>query len=142
MDGLRHTGHNITAPFSICYSPENGYCASKGESLNMKLEIVPDDGFREPVDVKIRIRVPDPAVGIFTIYNQVHDLGVHSYPYTPMCFTQALDPDNPPEGYEFIKKAYAAAKKMKIDAVDVHVDVTASGGGFVREEKPVYRVNF
>ena len=142
MNRPGHGGHNETAPFSICYSPENGYCASKGESLDMKFEIVPAEGFCEPVDVKIRIKVPDPAVGIFTIYNQVHDLGVHSYPYQPLCFRQDLDPENPPEGYEFVKKAYAAAKRMKIDAIDVHVDVTASGGGFVFMEKPVYRVNF
>ena len=141
MSGPFRGSRDKPAPFSICYSPESGYCASRGESLDMRFEIVAADEFREPVDVKIRIKVPDPAVGLFTVYNQVHDLGVHSYPYPPLYFTQNLDPYNPPKGYEFVKKAYAAAKRMKIDAIDVHVEVTALGGGFVCEERSLYRVN-
>lgn len=108
----------------------------------MKFEIIPNEGFFDPVNVKLRIKVPDPAIGFFTIYDQVHDLGTHAYPYCPVCYTQDLDPENPPEGYDFIKKAYSAAKKMKIESIDVHVHVRASGGGFVFEEKPFYRVFF
>jgi hypothetical protein len=141
-DRTDHRSHNRTAPFSVSYSPGSGYCASKGEDLDMRFEIVPVEGFCDPVDVKIRIKVPDPAVGIFTIYNQEHDLGLHTYPYDPMCFKQSLDPDNPPEGYEFIRKAYTAAKKMNIESIKVHVHVKATGGGFVCEEKSVYMVNF
>jgi len=130
------------APFSVRYSPETGYCASKGESLDMRFEIVPYNGFSEPVSVKLRVKVPDPAVGIFTIYDEVHDLGTHAYPYCPLCYTQNLDPGNPPSGYEFVKKAYATAKRMKIESIDVQVHVKASGGGFTCEEKSQYKVNF
>ena len=135
-------GHCQTPPFSISYTPENGYHASKGESLNMKFNIVPYKGFSDPVSVKLRVKVPDPAVGIFTIYDRLHDLGTHTFPYCPLCYTQDLDPENPPEGYEFIRKAYATAKKMKIESINVHVHVRASGGGFVCEEKSRYKVSF
>lgn len=107
----------------------------------MHLQVVPESGFSEPVDVKLRIKVPDPALGIFTIYDGVQDLGTHTYPYDPMEYSLALDPDNPPEGYEFIRKAYNAAKKMNIRCVDVNILVRASGGGFVCEEKLNYKVN-
>lgn len=141
IEPSRKTGGQ-EAPFSVSYSPENGYCASKGESLDMRLEIIPYNGFSEPVNVKLRIKVPDPALGLFTIYDQVHDLGTHIHPYCPLCYTQDLNPENPPAGYGFIKKAYSAAKKMKIDSIDVHVYVKASGGGFVCENKSLYKVSF
>lgn len=133
---------NSKKPFNIRYSPESGYRASKGESLDMKLEIVPSNEFCDPVDVKLRVKVPDPAMKIFTIYDQVIDLGTCHHPYQPLCYTQDLDPDNPPAGYEFIKKAYSAAKRMKIESIDVHIHIKASGGGFIFEDMPRYKINF
>ena len=142
MNQTGRRSESSAAPFTIRYSPESGYKASKGQRLDMKLEIIPNNGFSGPVDVKLRVKVPDPAVGIFTIYDQVIDLGRCSHPYSPLCYTQDLDPDNPPEGYEFVKKAYSAAKRMNIESIDVQIHVKASGGGFVCEERPQYKVSF
>ena len=135
-----YNGDDEAGSFSIRYTPPDGYTAEEGEMLVMVFTIVPEGGFDDEVRVTLDLSVPDPVFGIFPLWSETYDMGIHTPPYPPITQTLALDPDNPPEEYAWVTDVYDTARSAGISEIDVNVHVSAIGGGYTVEERPVYHV--
>lgn len=134
------TDTETASSFSLTYTPPDGYVADEGEVLAMQVQVVPEKGFSAPVSLRMDIIVPSPGLPFVTLWKGSYDLGTTSPPYPPVSWYLPLDPDTPPEEYEWVTGVARQAKALGITTISVHVRVTAVGGGQMVTESPSYIV--
>ncbi|GAB7015301.1 hypothetical protein JCM10550A_06670 [Methanogenium cariaci] len=133
---------NYSSPgsFSLTYTPPDGYVAEEDEILAMQVRVIPEDGFSASVSLRLDIVVPSPVLPVVTLWSGSYDLGTISPPYPPVVWSLPLDPENPPEGYEWVTGVARQAKALGISTVSVNVRVTAASGEQMVTESPSYTV--
>ncbi|MDV2481629.1 hypothetical protein F8E02_06330 [Methanoculleus sp. Wushi-C6] len=108
------TGRPVTGAsgsFSISVTPATA-TARSGDAIRFTLTVLPENGFSEPVQVRVS------ATALGGVYRDTRDLAMVSPPYPPLRYEFAA-PDLPP-----------LVSTARVDAT-----VTASGGGLVRTEQ-------
>ncbi|MDE4908922.1 hypothetical protein L0665_09920 [Methanogenium marinum] len=151
-DGVGGTGGGVTdesgelmnpvSPdsFSLTYAPADGYQAEEGELLEMQVRVVPGEEFSAPVSLRLDIAVPSPGLPFITLWEGSFDLGTTSPPYRPVTLSLPLDPNSPPEEFEWVTGVARQAKTLGIASFSVNVRITAEGGGQIVSESPSYTV--
>ena len=115
--------------------------AEEGEILEMRMKVVPGEGFSAPVSLRLDIAVPSPVLPFVTLWRASYDLGTTVPPYPSVTWTLPLDPDSPPEGYEWVTNVALQAKNVGITAFYVNTRVTGEGGGQTVTDSSSYVVH-